>query len=138
MSELSEDISTAIQEFNIGGDVVNFAIETANIAGGKLDLGVRTITKAVKEGLQFAMYALRVASDRSSLAGYYINTDAGRKVVDKVREGFIKSGDKALAEGLDSAMDTQRKMGVSSLVDIISDARGRDESAEEFAERLLA
>jgi len=130
MSDLSDDIANAIQEFNIGGELVNFAIDTANIAGGKLDMGVRAITKAVKEGLQFAMYALRVASDRNSLAGYYINTDAGRKVVDKVREGFIRSGDKALAEELDSAIDTQRKMGVSSLVDIISDARGYEHTSE--------
>ena len=130
MADLGNDITAVVQEFNIAGETVNMAIRTATIAGGKLNLGQEAIAKVVKEGLQFALFALRIAADRNALADYFLHTEAGRQMIEKTRSGFTKLGDDSLTKSLDEAIETQKKMGVSSLVDIISDAKGYEHTSE--------
>ncbi|MCR5402951.1 MAG: hypothetical protein K6E91_03920, partial [Butyrivibrio sp.] len=130
IASLGQDLTDAILGFNIVGEALNFAIETANVAGNKLNVGEYVISKAIKEGLQFALFALRIASDRKSLADYYLHTEAGKSMVDRIRGGFIKAGNNQLVGQLDDAISRQKTLGVSSLVDIISDARGYEHTSE--------
>ena len=130
MTGLGGDITTAVQNFNIATELVDFAIETANIAGARLNAGEKVIAKAVKEGIQFALFALRVASDRNSLTKYLLHTESGKAMVSKVREGFVKSGDRSLTDELDEAVKKGRSTGSNALVDIVSDARGYEHTSE--------
>ncbi len=130
MTGLGGDITAAVQNFNIATELVDFAIETANIAGARLNAGEKVIAKAVKEGIQFALFALRVASDRNSLTKYLLHTESGKAMVSKVREGFVKSGDRSLTDELDEAVKKGRSTGSNALVDIVSDARGYEHTSE--------
>lgn len=116
---VAEDVATAVQAFNISEDIINLAIDTATTAGGKLGVGYEAIAKAIKGGLEFAMYAARLATDRAVLNDYFRNTDAGKAVVDKLSKGFDKTGHKALKDA-----------NALNLIDIISDAKGYEHTSE--------
>ena len=130
MTEMSKELGVRLEEFNIAGEVVNFAMETASMAGGKLNVGQEAIAKAIHEGMQFALFALRIASDRNVLAQYFLKTDAGKAVVDKVRKGFEKSGDNELITKLDKSIKLQEKTGQGNFIDILSDARAYEHTSE--------
>ena len=133
MGGMSEEISTAVLSFGIAEDVINFAIETAEIAGGKLNAGQKVIAKAVKAGIEFAMYAMRIATDRNALNNYFLETEAGSEVLNKVRSGFEKTGNEAMVKRIDDRRQTHhKKVGDvdTSIVDIISDARGYEHTSE--------
>nr|MCR5453247.1 hypothetical protein [Lachnospiraceae bacterium] len=130
LGSLSKDIGQAIQKFNIADSAINLAIETCSICGGKLSADAGVIRYAIKSGLEFAMFAMRVASDRDSLAAYYKNTDAGKTVVDKVKTGIKRAGDDVLMEELDNALSKDKTKAFGNLVDIISDARGYEHTSE--------
>lgn len=51
-------------------------------------------------------------------------------MVGRIRGGFSKAGNTDLVDQLDNAISRQKSLGVSSLVDIISDARGYEHSSE--------
>ena len=130
MTGLAKELGVRLEKFNIAGDVINFAMETVSVAAGKLNVGQEILSKAIQEGLQFALFALQVASDRNALSHYFMDTEAGKALVDKTRNGFIKSGDEKMAEQLDESMKTQQKYGSSSFIDILSDARGYEHTSE--------
>jgi hypothetical protein len=98
--------------------------------GGVLNIGQAAISKAIQEGLKFALFALQVASDRNALAQYFLKTDAGNAMVDKTRNGFVKSGDEEMTARLDESIRTQEKYGSGSFIDILSDARGYERTSE--------
>lgn len=116
---VAEDVVTAVMSFNIAEDVLNLAVETVSFAGAKLNAGSEMIAKAIKAGIEFAMYAARLATDRVALNNYFRDTDAGRAIVDKLSKGFDKTGSKSL-----------KKANVVDLVDVISDARGYEHTSE--------
>ncbi|MBR6390563.1 MAG: hypothetical protein IKS16_04385 [Lachnospiraceae bacterium] len=116
---VAEDVVTAVQAFNISEDVINMAIDAATTAGAKLGVGSEAIAKAVKGGLEFVMYAARLATDRVALNDYFKETEAGKAVVDKIMKGFDKTGSKSL-----------KNASKLNLVDIISDAKGYEHTSE--------
>ncbi|MCR4890741.1 MAG: hypothetical protein K5989_00940, partial [Lachnospiraceae bacterium] len=130
MESLAKDVGQAVQGFNIAENVINFTIETATIAGGKLNVGQELLAKAIKQGLEFAMFAMKICSDRNSLAAYFKNTEAGQAVVDKVRRGLGRTGDPDLQQSLTDALKKDKTKALGSLVDIISDARGYEHTSE--------
>ncbi len=119
MKGLAEDLTTAVQAFNISEEVLNLTMETVSIAGGKLNAGQDLIAKAIREGVKFAMYAARLATDRVTLNSYYRDTEAGQAVVRKLTRGFDKTSSKSL-----------KNANVLDLVDVISDARGYEHTSE--------
>ena len=130
MTSMSKELGVRLEEFNIAGEVVNLSMETASMAGGKLNVGQEAIAKAIQEGLQFALFALRIASDRNVLSEYFLKTDAGKAVVDKARNGIRRSGNDEMEKKLDESIKTQEKFGSSSFIDILSDTRGYEHTSE--------
>ncbi len=130
MTDMAKELGVRLEKFNITGEAVNFAIETVNVAAGKLNAAEKVISKAIQEGLQFALFACRIASDRNVLSQYFMKTEAGKALVEKTRNGFIKFGDEEMAKKLDDSMKTQEKHGSSSFIDILSDARGYEHTSE--------
>ena len=94
-------------------------VDTVSIAGGKLNIGQEAIAKAIKAGMEFAMYATKVATDRVALTNYFKETDAGKEVVEKIKKGFDKTGNKSL-----------QNANFANLIDVISDARGYEHTSE--------
>ena len=130
MTSMSKELGVRLEEFNIAGEVVNLSMETASMAGGKLNVGQEAIARAIQEGLQFALFALRIASDRNVLSEYFLKTEAGKAVVDKARNGIRKSGNEEMEKKLDESIKTQEKFGSSSFIDILSDTRGYEHTSE--------
>ena len=119
LQEVAEDIVTAVQAFNISEEALNMVVDTVSIAGGKLNIGQEAIAKAIKAGMEFAMYATKVATDRVALTNYFKETDAGKEVVEKIKKGFDKTGNKSL-----------QNANFANLIDVISDARGYEHTSE--------
>lgn len=130
---LGNEIATALQSFNITEEALNLAFETAAIAGGKLNFGQNMLAASIKAGLEFAMYAIRVVTDRTALNGYFIDTASGSAVVDKLKAGFQKAGNTKMLKTIDERIKAHKEGKVdvnTSLVDIISDARGYEHTSE--------
>ena len=133
MAGLSEEISIAVQSFDIAENVINLAFDTMDMTGVKLNPGQGMIASAIKAGIELAMFAARVATDRSALNRYFIDTEAGSAVVDKLKEGFIKAGNKKKADLIDERCKNHKESMIdvnTSLVDLISDARGYEHTSE--------
>ncbi|MCR4750648.1 MAG: hypothetical protein K5877_12735 [Lachnospiraceae bacterium] len=130
LGEMSKQISVAIQQFNVAEETINFAMETANMFGGKLNAGQQVVSKCIKDGLEFLMFAMKVASDRNALGDYFINTDAGKNMLDNIQKGITKSNDDELEKRFKRSISIQKKVGAGNLVDIISNVRGYEHTNE--------
>ena len=92
MSELSGTVTTAMQGFNIASESINLAIDTVNTCGLKLNVGQEVVSTAIKEGLEFLMFASRIFADRNAIRDYLFTTPNGINMVKKLIDGFNKSG----------------------------------------------
>ena len=92
MSELSGTVTTAMQGFNIASESINLAIDTVNTCGLKLNVGQEVVSTAIKEGLEFLMFASRIFADRNAIRDYLFTTPDGINMVKKLIDGFNKSG----------------------------------------------
>ena len=131
---LGKEVSNTIQNLNIAEDVMNLVFETTNYAGLKLNVTQEAIQKAVKDGIEFAMYAIRVVKDRDTLTDYFLKTDAGKEELKKIRNGFAKAMQYDKVDKIDKAMESY-KMNITDkntmgLVDIIADANGYEHTSE--------
>ncbi len=130
---LGKTITNTVQNFNIAEDVMNLVIETTNYAGLKLNVGQEAIQRAIKAGIEFAMYAARVATDRDSLTDYYLTTDAGKQEIAKIRTGFLKARQNDKVDKIDKALESYKmniKDNAMGLVDIIADVNGYEHTSE--------
>lgn len=139
LEEAATSITKAIQGFNIGSEAIDFAIETVNIAGGKLNYGQDLLVKAIGEGLEFVMFAARVLSDRKSLLDYFMGTEAGNETVMKIEKGLGESKStyatrkKNELERLRTnyrSFKSLRSLKDAEALDIISDAQGYEHTSE--------
>ena len=141
---MSNTIADAMQKYNITSDVINFAIETVDTLGGKLNFGMKAASIAIQEGLEFAMFAIRVCTDRKALQDYFFTTDEGLKTVKKLTGGFDMTGDmyrgmegkqkaKASGQTLKSLMEDYSLINQAknaNALDIIADAQGYEHTGE--------
>lgn len=131
---LGKKIANTVQNFNIAEDVMNLVFETASFAGLKLNPGQEMIQKAIKAGLEFAMYAVRVATDRNALTDYYLKTDAGKEEINKIKNGFLKAHQFDKVDKIDKSLESYgmniKTKDAMGLVDIIADANGYEHTSE--------
>ncbi len=133
---MSETITQAVQGFNIASDVINFTIDSINTWGGKLSYPAAMLSKAIQDGLEIAMFAMRVCTDRKALQDYFFTTDDGLKSVHEIREGCRKSNTKSARENgkkidsmlLDYGLNTQ--IANVNMIEIIADAKGYEHTSE--------
>lgn len=133
LAGLGNEIATVVQSFNIAENVLDIAFDTAETISKDVSIEAELITKSVKAALDFIMFAARVATDRVALNKYFIDTDAGNAVVNKIKDGFIKSGNLDGAKKIEDRMAAHKKSiadGNTSMVDLISDARGYEHTSE--------
>ncbi len=141
---MSGTIADAMQKYNIASDVINFAIETVDTLGGKFNYGMKAASIAIQEGLEFAMFAIRVCTDRKALQDYFFTTDDGLKTVNRLIKGFDSTGSmyrvmegkqKAKANGEALKLLTEDYSFVNqakhpNALDIIADAQGYEHTSE--------
>ena len=132
--ELGNEMVDTLQSFNIAENTINLAINTVNMAGGKLNVTAKVVSKAVKAGLEFAMFAMRVATDRKALTDYFLGTEPGRQEVNRLKRGFLKTGQFKTEQKFSDAQE-RYKMNIkdsfaSDMVDIIANANGYESTAE--------
>lgn len=133
---MSETITTAIQGFNIASDVINFTIDSINTWGGKLSYPASLLSKAIQDGLEIAMFAMRVCTDRKALQDYFFTTDDGLKSVHEIREGCRKADTESARQNgkkidnmlLDYGLSTQ--ISNVNMIDIIADSKGYEHTSE--------
>lgn len=132
LGNMAGEIAENMQYLNISEDVMNLTIDTVTIAGGKLNAGQEAIAKAIKAGIEFALYAIRVATDRDALNTYFMKTKAGQRIVNKLKAGFRESGNAKLTDELNEQEQLQQENGSGwvDVVDMISDARGYEHTSE--------
>ena len=132
--DLGKDMVDTLQSFNIAENAINLTFNAINKAGGKLNASQKVISKAVKSGLEFAMFAMRVATDRKALTDYFLGTEPGRQEINRLKKGFIKTGQFDVCDKFDDAMEKYKmniKEGLlSDVVDIVSNANGYEHTSE--------
>lgn len=139
MGSMADKIAEAMQVYNIGQDVINLTIDSVNAFGGKLNYSARFISGAIQDGLELAMFAIRVCTDRKALQDYFFLTDEGRRTVNDIRSGFLnaknagsksakKNADKITAMLKDYSLGTQVKN--ADMIDLIADAQGYEHTSE--------
>ncbi len=100
LQKIAGDIAENMQNVEIARDVMVAAIQTgvviANLSGADPS-AVKMVSAAVKFGVDFALYAIRVSKDRDALRDYYRNTEQGKAVV----TGIVQSGRQLFGEKMD-------------------------------------
>ena len=131
---LGKRFANTVQNFNIAEDVMNLVFETTNYAGLKLNIGQEVIQRAIKSGIEFAMYAVRVATDRNALTDYYLRTEVGKEEINKIKTGFLKAHQFDKVDMIDNALIHDkmniRNKDTKGLVDIIADVNGYEHTSE--------
>ena len=128
LTDVAGDIANAMQKIGIADSSIKIAMNAARVAGIGFGATTEVIYKCINAGLEFANYAVRIMSDRNALKDYYVNTEAGKKEVQKLKEGFRKAQkDKLLAE---FNKQSDPKTATTSIVDMISDAKGYEHTSE--------
>ena len=94
MQHIASDIAKNIQDMEVSKDVINVALQTgvviANSMGAPGDV-TKLVTGAVRLGVDFALYAIRVCKDKNVLRDYYRNTEQGKAVVNGILENAKSS-----------------------------------------------
>ena len=94
LSNIASNIAKNIQDMEVSKDVINVALQTgvviATSAGVSGDI-TKKVTSAVKLGVDFALYCIRVCKDRNVLRDYYRNTEQGKEVVNGILENAKNS-----------------------------------------------
>ncbi|MCR5402307.1 MAG: hypothetical protein K6E91_00595 [Butyrivibrio sp.] len=124
LGDLSKDITDEIKKVGIASRVINLTIDTTNIIGEKLGADKKLMSRAIKSGLEFALFAIRVMMDRSALADYYTKTKAGQAEVRKLKKGFRK------AEKERYLQNFEKKLNPNDLVRTIATASGYEHVSE--------
>ena len=128
LADTGASISKAMQGLGIAQSTINVAMETAKYAGVGLGLGTAVMTRTINAGLEFVNFAVRVLTDRNALKDYYIHTDAGKREVEKIKSGYQAAGNNKLYDKFKKESDA--KTASTSLVDMISDAKGYEHTEE--------
>lgn len=133
MAGLGKEVGMVVKSFNIAENAIDMAFDTAETFSNDISITAEVVTKSVKAALDFIMFAARIATDRVSLNRYFIDTDAGNEVVNKIKEGYIKAGNVEGAKYIENRMKAHQDSsadGNTTLVDLISDARGYEHTSE--------
>lgn len=128
MADTATSISKAMQGIGIADNVIKMALDTARYAGAGLGLETMAVTKTINAGLEFVNFAVRVLTDRNALKDYFIHTEAGKKELDKIKAGYQAAGNQKLLDKFNRVSD--EKTASSSLVDMMSDAKGYEHTEE--------
>ena len=124
LGDLSKDITDEMKKVGIASRVINLTIDTTNIIGEKLGADKKLMSRAIKSGLEFALFAIRVMMDRSALADYYTKTKAGQAEVRKLKKGFRK------AEKERYLQNFEEKLNPNDLLRTIAGASGYEHVSE--------
>ena len=86
------------------------------------------INKMVGAGLSFVKFAVRIFTDQTALKDYYVQTDAGKREVEKIKSGYETSGKTKLLDKFKK--ETDPKTASTDLISMIAEAKGYEDTAE--------
>jgi len=95
LERMASEVSETIQGIEISRDVANLVIQTgvvaANLSGAD-PTTTKIVSEAIKAGVDFALYCVRVLHDQDMLDDYYRNTSQGldtlKGIIGGAREAF--------------------------------------------------
>ena len=128
MADLSMNISKTMQKMGLGMTTIKVATRIISAAVDISGFTDGMISKAVNCGLAFAMFAIRIVTDKNALKEYYTQTDAGKREVEKIRNGYINAGKTKLLNKFNK--ETDPKTASTDLVSMISQAKGYEDTSE--------
>jgi len=128
MADLSMNISKTMQKMGLGMTSIKVATRIISAAVDISGFTDGMISKAVNCGLAFAMFAIRVLTDKNALKEYYTQTDAGKREVEKIRNGYINAGKTKLLNKFNK--ETDPKTASTDLISMISQAKGYEDTSE--------
>ena len=139
MGGMAEAITKDLKGIGIAQEVINFAVETVSTFAGKVGYPFKLATKLIQDGMELALYAIKVCTDRKALQDYFFTTADGQRTVNKLKVGF----DNSKSEGSKSAEKNSRKIDTVmkdynyktqlsnvDMVDVISDSMGYEHTSE--------
>jgi hypothetical protein len=128
MADLAASISKTMQAFGIGENAIKLATRVITYAADGTGIANIAISKAVNSGIAFARFAIRVLTDKNALKDYYIQTNAGKREIARIKKGYEATGKTKLLNKFQKESDP--KTASTDLVSMISEAKGYEETSE--------
>ena len=128
MTDIAASISKTMQEIGIGESAIKLAVRAVSLAVDGTGVTSEMINKMVGAGLSFVKFAVRIFTDQTALKDYYVQTDAGKREVEKIKSGYETSGKTKLLDKFKK--ETDPKTASTDLISMIAEAKGYEDTAE--------